>query len=115
MKNKTSIGNKAESAAAEYLKKQKFSIIDRNWRTRFCEIDIVAKRKKIIHFIEVKYRYDNKHGRGIDYVTQQKLNQMIYAASQWVTYNNYQGDYCLSVIAVSGSDFEVNDFIEDIT
>ncbi len=50
------IGNLGERVAAEYLKKQGFSILERNLVRKIGEIDIVAKRKGTIHIVEVKTR-----------------------------------------------------------
>jgi putative endonuclease len=52
--NTKDIGNKGESIACEYLVKQGFLIIERNYNRKWGEIDIIAAKDKIIHFIEVK-------------------------------------------------------------
>jgi putative endonuclease len=48
------IGMQGERAACEYLKKLGYQIIERNWRTKIGEIDIIAEHKKILIFVEVK-------------------------------------------------------------
>jgi len=106
----TEIGKLAEAAAAEFLRLDYgLKIMHMNWRTRFCEIDIVAEtkkgrfnRSKTIHFIEVKYRRNNLQGDGLDYITDKKLKQMQLAAEIWVNENNWIHDYQLDAIAVSG-------------
>jgi len=51
------LGRMGEDIAAEYLEKQGFAILDRNWNLhRGCEIDIVARRGDVVHFVEVKTR-----------------------------------------------------------
>lgn len=107
------IGDNAESVVCDYLEKQGYKIVDRNWRTRWCEIDIVAKKAKTVHFVEVKYRHTSDFGGGFDYITPAKLRQMRFAAELWISSNRYTGDVCLSAAAV-GSDGIVN-FIESIT
>lgn len=109
----TSTGNQAETAAVDFLKYNKFKIIDRNWRTRVCEIDIIAKKKKVIYFVEVKYRSTSNQGGGLEYITPKKLEQMQFAAACWVQENKYTGLYELSGIEVS-ADFEVTEFLETI-
>ena len=74
--NTTSIGKEAESRTAEYLKKLGFMIIAINWRSRSCEIDIVANKNNKIYFIEVKYRHSDKSGDGFDAINATKLKQM---------------------------------------
>lgn len=105
------IGHDAEKQAAEYLKQQGFKILELNWKTKYCEIDIVAQKKKIIYFVEVKYRKSDFHGTGLDYITPKKLNQMRFAAEFWVSANNWNGDYRLAAIAVDNDEVT---FLEEI-
>ena len=106
-------GHDAEKVAAELLLVHGYEIIELNWRTPVCEIDIVAKRNKTIYFVEVKYRSNNHQGTGLDYITSKKLKQMEFSAQCWVQEEKWTGDYRLSAIEVS-NDFKVTDFIEDI-
>lgn len=110
----TFIGQKAEQAASEYLERLGYEIIDRNWRRRTCEIDIVACRGGVIHFVEVKYRQTDVAGSGLEYITAKKLQQMAYAADRWVAENDWRGEYVLSAVEVAGKTFEVTEFIESI-
>ena len=111
-------GNKAEEKAVSYLKERGFKILDRNWRRPRCEIDIVASfkprrfsKEKIIHFVEVKYRRNDEHGSGLDYITPQKIGQMKFAARMWVAENAWEGDYELSAIAVAGEEFSIKQYL----
>ena len=109
----TVIGSQAEDAAATYLKSCGYEIIDRNWRTRVCEIDIISKRHHTIYFVEVKFRSSDNQGSGLDYITPKKLKQMSFAAENWVQQQKYTGDYQLSAIAVS-NDFTVTEHLIDL-
>jgi Holliday junction resolvase-like predicted endonuclease len=104
-------GHEAEKIAAAHLSKFGYKIIDVNWRTKYCEIDIVAQRDKIVIFIEVKYRQGSDQGSGLEYITPKKLNQMSFAAEMWVNNNNWLGEYCLGAIEVSGLDFSVGELL----
>lgn len=97
-------GAQAEEQAAQYLSEKRFDILGRNWKNRWCEIDIVAKKGERIHFIEVKYRKNPAYGSGLDFITRKKSRQMEFAALQWVSEHEWEGDYQLDVIAVSGED-----------
>lgn len=110
----TQIGNTAESAAADYLDALGYTVIERNWRTRVCEIDIVAQKQTTIYFVEVKYRQGAQQGRGLDYITPAKLKQMEFAAQCWVQEHSYEGDYELSAIEVM-ADFQVSEFIPELS
>ena len=102
----TEQGQKAEAAVANLLEQAGFEIIGRNWKTRVCEIDIVAKKDRIIYFVEVKYRSSQAQGGGFDYVATQKLKKMNFAAEVWKQTYNWGGDYRLMAAAVSGTDCE---------
>jgi uncharacterized protein (TIGR00252 family) len=108
----TDIGRQAETAAADYLKSKGYEIIDNNWRTRWCEIDIVAKKHRTVVFTEVKYRKSSSWGDGLDAITPKKLQQMSFAAELWVSSNDWRGDYGLIAISTSGCPPIVQDLIE---
>jgi putative endonuclease len=96
------IGRRAESVAAEYLRQQGYQILDQNWRTRYCEIDIVSLKSGVVYFVEVKYRVNHHYGSGLDSITTTKLRQMHFAAEFWVNNNDWRGSYELLVLAITG-------------
>ena len=110
----TEIGRKAESAARAYLEMRGFRILEQNWRRPRCEIDIIAIRQNVIHFVEVKYRRDDNHGSGIDAINSEKLKKMRLGAWIWVDENKYKGEYMLSAIEITGNKFAVIGFIENV-
>lgn len=103
---------KAEAAVADLLEQQGFEIIDRNWKTKLCEIDIITQRQKVIYFMEVKYRGSDFQGGGFEYITAQKLHKMDFAARVWRQTYKWDGDYRLMAAAVSGPDCEDIELIE---
>ncbi len=99
----TETGLRAEAAAVEYLKNRGFKIISQNWRNRFCEIDVVAKNKQIVHFVEVKYRKSTNFGEGFEYITPEKMRRLKNAAQAWLAENEPSDvDYQVDVISVGG-------------
>lgn len=104
-------GRTAEAKAAEYLSAIGYTIIEHNWHTRWCEIDIVAKKDQLIYFVEVKYRGSDHHGDGLDYITNAKLSQMRFAAEFWVTKHTWDSSYELAAIAVIGQNFIIQEFM----
>lgn len=104
----------AEKRAADYLEKQGFKILARNWKTKWCEIDIIAEQKDTIYFIEVKYRIKNTSGRGLEYITAKKQKQMKFAAELWQLQQKCILSAKLSAIELSGDNFIVTEFIESI-
>ena len=108
----TAQGQKAEQAVAALLIEQGFEILGRNWKTRVCEIDIVAKKDKVVYFCEVKYRAGAAQGDGFEYITPKKLQQMKFAAQIWTGGHAWSGDYRLMAAAVSGASCETIEMLE---
>src|SRR3990167_9135779 len=96
-------GHNAEKYAADYLKGLGYEIIQLNWKTKYCEIDIVSKKNNTIVFVEVKYRVTDEQGTGFDYITPKKLRQMARAAEMWVSDNCWEDDYMLAAIEMDSS------------
>ena len=94
-------GHNAEIRAADYLKTLGYKIRELNWKTRYCEIDIVAEKDGRIYFVEVKYRRSSAWGSGAEYITAAKLKQMAFAAEMWVSDHSWGKDYQLAAISMS--------------
>lgn len=95
-------GHEAEQRAAEYLNQHGFKVRELNWKTKYCEVDIVAEKDKVIWFVEVKSRRNTSQGFGYEYVTSKKLQQMHFAADMWVQNYKWSGDYRLAVVSIDG-------------
>lgn len=111
----TDIGRQAETAAAEYLTRHGYRVLEQNWRTRYCEIDIVAQKGSCLHFVEVKYRTHDTQGSGLEYITPRKLRRMRFAADMYATEHRWQGDINVAGIEVTSPDNTVAEFIESIS
>lgn len=103
----------AEDAAAMHLKSHGYKIIEQNWKTKWCEIDLIASKGNRVHFVEVKYRRVNSWGDGLSAITPKKLNQMSFAAKLWMSSHPYDL-VSLSCLSLSGEDFRIEDHIEVI-
>ncbi len=69
-------GNRGEDLAAEYLQKKGYKIEERNFRTRFGEIDIVCWDAKTLVFVEVKTKIGHDFGEPEEMVGRRKLSQV---------------------------------------
>jgi ribonuclease HII len=99
-----SVGTMAEGVAAEWLGSQGYVVVERNWKTRFCEIDIVAQKDDTLWFVEVKYRKQAGQGGGIAAITPAKLRRMRFAAQVYLKYKKILGSNArLYVITLTGS------------
>lgn len=102
----TETGLRAEARVAEELRQQGHKIVARNWKTKVCEIDIIAKKEDVVYFVEVKHRYQAAQGSGLEHITQQKLRRMDFAARVWCLHQSWEGDCALLAAEVAGPDFE---------
>ncbi len=96
----TDTGRRAETRAVEFLEDQGFKILARNWRNRWCEIDVVARRGDVTHIIEVKYRSNPAYGSGFEYITTDKLHRLERAAEMLM--NGHDQPFQIDVVAVTG-------------
>ena len=108
----TQQGMAAEQAVADLLNQQSFELIDRNYKTKVCEIDLIMQNNRVIYFIEVKYRANSFQGDGFEYITGQKLKKMAFGAEVWKKQYGWSGDYRLMAAAVSGADSQDIQIIE---
>ncbi len=113
-KVKSTAGRQAEQVAAKFLKQKGFEILDQNWRTKMCEIDIIALKNKTVYFVEVKHREKDSYGSGAEAITKKKLAQMRFAAEVWCKANKYKNDAQLSVIATTGVNPKVTNWFESV-
>lgn len=95
------IGNAGEQAAADWLTADRHEIIARNWRTRYCEIDIVSMKDDVLWFIEVKYRKNDDFGGGLGAITAKKQRQMRFAAEIFIAKNAQYENYSMRIMAIS--------------
>lgn len=108
----TATGRQAEDAAADFLRTKGHKILAQNWRTRWCEIDIVVQKGNVIYFVEVKYRRNSYHGDGLEYITPSKLRQMHFSAEVWMASHKTDQDYGMLAVSVTGQPPVVQEVIE---
>lgn len=100
-------GARYEDSASRWLESAGFTILDRNWRNRYCEIDIVAQKGKRVHIVEVKYRGSDFHGKGYEYVDTGKKQRLLRAANAWMQSREWKGDIQIDVISIDGAEEEI--------
>jgi ribonuclease HII len=107
------IGDAAESEVAHHLMRSGHEIMERNWKTKFCEIDIVSKYGDTVYFTEVKYRKKPDQGGGLAAITSKKQRQMTFAAEYYaVKYSLKSMNLRLAAASVSGQPPVVEAFLE---
>lgn len=87
MANKRQTGTTYEMKAEEYLLQKGYKILERNFRTRSGEIDLIAKKGEYFCFVEVKYRTTNDYGNPLEAVDARKQNQIRKVAMYYLMKN----------------------------
>jgi ribonuclease HII len=115
-KNTTKVGLSAEDVAAEYLVDRGHIILERNWKTKICEIDIVSQKEDGIYFTEVKYRGSDRGGGGIEAIDSQKERQMRFAAEVYLEFNEQfkRHSAFLSALSLTNKPPQVEHYIPNI-
>lgn len=112
VKNTTKIGSKGEDAVCEYLRKKGHKIVVRNFKTKFCEIDIVSVCGSSLYFTEVKTRKNADFGGGLTAINKKKLDKMKFASEVFLKarpeYQKYNP--LLAAASVDGK-YQVLDFV----
>jgi len=103
-------GNKAEAEAMRFLQHKGFVIIKNNFYSRFGEIDIIASKEGVLHFVEVKSGAD--YESAISNITPSKLQKILKTAEVYLKKNGLDLDYTIDAIIITSSGIEL---IEDIT
>lgn len=85
MKNKRAVGTQYEQIAADYLIKEGFQILERNFRCRQGEIDLIAREGEWLVFLEVKYRKTAALGEPAEAIDRRK-QERIYRAAEYYLY-----------------------------
>lgn len=77
-------GIEGESVAVDFLKANGYKILERNFTTKCGEIDIIARKKSSIVFVEVKTRTSDNFGTPSEAVDRRKLNKLTSVANQYI-------------------------------
>ncbi len=110
-------GKAGEQLAADYLFKKGYQILAQNWRYSRWEVDVIAEKNAVLHFIEVKTRSSKKFGMPEEKVSHKKIQNLLHAAEQYLYLNpqwkRIQFDI-LSLLIIKDMPAEYF-FIEDIS
>ena len=93
-------GQFGEEIAKKYLKKKGYKILEQNVKNKFGEIDIVAKDKKELVFVEVRTKTGDIYGSPEDSLTKNKLFRLRQNAIGYVAKNNWKRDYRIDAVCI---------------
>jgi putative endonuclease len=82
--NKRAVGTQGEMLAREYLKAHGHTIVDHNFSYRFGEIDLITRKDKAYHFVEVKFRRTHEYGLPQEAVVRRKQSRIRRTSLIWL-------------------------------
>ena len=106
MKDKRAAGRDAEDVALARLRRRGLRLLERNYRTRRGEIDLVMRDGDTIVFVEVRYRGDASHGSAAETVDRRKRAKLIAAAQFYLQQKRWRHACRFDVVALQGERLE---------
>lgn len=102
--NKRITGAYYEQIAAQYLMENGYDILERNYRCRFGEIDLIARQGNYLVFIEVKFRTNREMGYPQEAVHRTKQRRIYQTAVQYITFHHlpYNTPCRFDVVSILG-------------
>ncbi|MCX6807472.1 MAG: YraN family protein [Patescibacteria group bacterium] len=99
--SKKQVGHSGENIAAEWLASYGFHILEKNFRVKQGEVDLIVRHNNRIHFIEIKARTSGFGGLPEDFVNSRKQSRLIKAAYFWLAkHQRIKDEICFSIVAV---------------
>lgn len=98
--SKQILGNRGEEFACEYLIKKGYEIIERNYRHKRAEIDIIAKNENVLVFIEVKTRKNNQFGNPENFVDENKERLFFQCSEEYIFKIDWKHNIRFDIIAL---------------
>ena len=103
-------GDIAESKACQYLLQNGYQVIERNFYSRFGEIDIIAFKDEVLHFVEVKSALD--YELAIQNITPSKMRKLLKTGELYLKKNGVKSAYMYDAVIVTPTSIEM---VENIT
>ncbi|WBX76413.1 YraN family protein [Tenacibaculum ovolyticum] len=94
------LGLKGEELAIEYLEKNGYLIVEKNYRYRKAEVDIIARKDTVLVVVEVKTRSSNYFGNPQDFVNPKKIKLLVTAIDDYVVKRDLDVEIRFDIIAI---------------
>jgi putative endonuclease len=100
MSDKIKKGKEGEDMAARFLIDKGYEIVQRNYRYKKSEIDLIVKKDNWLIFVEVKLRSSDAYGYPEDFVDYKKAKNVIDGAEQYTYEKNWQGNVRYDIVSI---------------
>ncbi len=114
MPNNNQKGNAGEDFAISHLLKLGYNVLDKNWRYKHLEVDIIALHNNQLVIVEVKLRASNAFGQPEDFVSLKKQKNLIKAAHAYVIEKNLDYEVRFDVVSIiqNSNEFSLEHIID---
>lgn len=94
------LGELGEELAVEELEKNGYEIVERNWRYKKAEVDIIARKNNVLIAVEVKTRSNDYMGNPEDFVSSKKIKLLVEAVNEYVISKDLEVEVRFDIIAI---------------
>jgi len=94
------VGYLGETIGKKYLQKKGYRIIEKNYKTKYAEIDLVAQDKKTLVFVEVRTKVGEQFGSPEESFNRSKRRKLIKNAIAYTTIKNYDKSYRIDAVCI---------------
>lgn len=112
MASHNELGTIGEELAIEFLEKNSYKILEKNWRFKKAEVDIIALKNDILAVVEVKTRTSTYFGDPQDFVNHKKIKLLVEAVNEYVTTRDLDVEVRFDIIAIvkNQKELKINHF-----
>lgn len=100
MAKHNTLGNKGEEIAVHYLIENEYEILEKNWRYKRAEVDVIAKKDNWIIIVEVKTRSSGNFDTPADSINKTKIKMLTNAAEAYIMQNDLENEVRFDVISI---------------
>ena len=109
MANHNELGKKGEDLAVDFLLKNGYRILERNYIFQKAEVDIIARKENALAIVEVKTRSTNAFGNPQDFLKPKQIQRIVKAVDHYVISNKLDVEVRFDIIAIvkNGNQFDI--------
>ena len=93
-------GKKGEEIAKRYLEKKGYKILEKNYKTKYAEIDLIAKKRNELVFVEVRTKMGENFGTPEETIDKKKMRKLWGNAMAYAARNKWQGHYRVDAVCI---------------
>lgn len=100
MNQHNKVGKIGEELAKRFLEKQGYKIIEQNYKTKYAEIDLVARKGKELIFVEVRTKVGENFGMPEETINKKKMRKLYLNAMAYVSIKKWRGSFRIDAICI---------------